>query len=226
MTKKFAALCLATAVMSTAFVGCAAEAEPTTETTQTEAPATEEATEAEATEASTETAEATDADTAASSTETGADGVVVNTYIAENGNIDSISAASTNMYYEESSLTGEALMTSIANREGAVAIATTNPDGTPNIATTIPGVASDKHLSFGIVPNQTTNNLFGNKIAVMSYYVYEAQEEDKFERNKGARLVLQLVEDEATIKELREANPDTTSDTTIFTEIVKVLPLG
>ncbi len=212
MTKKFAALFLATACLTGTLVGCTAKEEKTT----TEAEVTTEET----------TEESAEATTGASAVETGEDGIVVNTYIAQYGDIDSISAASTNQYYEQSSLTGEELMTSIANREGAVAVATTNPDGTPNIATVIPGVASDKHLAFGIVPNQTTNNLFGNKVAVMSYYLYEAQEEDKFERNKGARLVLQLVEDEATIKELREKNAETTSDNSIFVEIVKVLPLG
>ncbi len=148
------------------------------------------------------------------------------TAVTTAGSIDSISAASTNSYYAESSLTGEALMTSIQNREGSFTVATVNADGTPNIATVVPGVASDNHLAFGIVANQTTANLDRNKVAVMSYYVYDADAEDKLERNQGARLVLQLVEDADTIAELRASNPDSTSDTTIFMEIVKVLTLG
>lgn len=138
--------------------------------------------------------------------------------------VDSISAASKAYYYEKSSLTGANLMNAISARKGAAAVSTTNEDGTPNIATVIPGVVDENHLMFGISPNQTKTNINERKIAVLSYYIYKPEALEKSERNIGARLILKLVEDETKIKDLMTKTK--AAEGTIFMEIVKVLPLG
>ena len=138
--------------------------------------------------------------------------------------IDSISAASTVAFYPDSSLEGQELIDAIEAMAGSVTIATTNDDSTPNIATIVPGVIDEKTLMFGSTENQTKANIESRKLAVLSYYIYKPDAEDKAERNAGARLVLELIEDETRVEELRTQTE--TGEETFFMEIVKVLPLG
>jgi peptidoglycan hydrolase-like protein with peptidoglycan-binding domain len=149
---------------------------------------------------------------------------IVTPPVAAIPSVDSISSASKANYYETSSLTGVNLMNAISARKGAVAVSTTNEDGTPNIATVIPGVADENHLMFGISPNQTKTNINERKIAVLSFYIYKPEAIEKSERNIGARLILKLVEDETKVKDLMTKTK--AAEGTIFMEIVKVLPLG
>ena len=142
----------------------------------------------------------------------------------ESANIDSISSASVAQFYESSSIKGEELMNAINAGSGAVAIATTNKDGTPNIATIIPAAVDENTLMFQFADNQTKVNLEERDLAVLSYYIYKPEAEEKADRNSGARLILKLITDEAKISELStkaEAPQGVT-----FMEIVKVLPLG
>lgn len=139
-------------------------------------------------------------------------------------NVDSISAASKVVFYPDSSLEGQELIDAIEARTGAVAIATTNDDGTPNIATIIPGVADENTLMFGSTENQTKLNIDQRKLAVLSFYIYKPDAEEKSERNAGARLILKLVEDDSKLEELRTKTE--AGEETIFMEIVKVLPIG
>lgn len=139
-------------------------------------------------------------------------------------NVDSISSASKVYYYKSSSLTGQALLDAITQKKGAVAIATTNADNTPNIATVIPDVVDANILMFGITDNQTRHNIRERKIAVMSFYIYNPDAADKSIRNSGARIILRIIEDKAKIKELLLKTKK--ADDTTFMEIVKVLPVG
>jgi hypothetical protein len=141
---------------------------------------------------------------------------------------DSVSAASKANYYAKSSLQGEQLWYAIENRLGAATMATVNADGSPNIATVIPGVVKDRSaLMFGIAPNQTSLNLKERKLAALSVYLYTPAATDKFERNKGARFVLELITDPALIAKLFEENKDRgASATTTFLRIVRILPIG
>ncbi len=141
---------------------------------------------------------------------------------------DSVSAASKANYYAKSSLQGDDLWYAIENRLGAVTMATVNADGSPTIATVIPGVVKDRSaLMFGIAPNQTILNLRERKLAALSVYLYTAAATDKFARNRGARLVLELITDPAIIAKLVEENKDrgATAGTT-FLRIVRIQPLG
>lgn len=142
--------------------------------------------------------------------------------------IDSISAASKAFYYAKSSLTGEDLWKAIEARAGAVVVSTANEDGTPNAAVVIPGISKDRTaLIFGIAPNQTLENLKARHVAVVTIYIYTASAADKFERNKGARIIAELITDSAEIARLATDNKDRgASAGSTFLKIVKILPLG
>lgn len=142
--------------------------------------------------------------------------------------IDSISAASKMFYYAKSSLTGEDLWKAIEQRAGAVVVSTANEDGTPNAAIIIPGITRDRTaLIFGIAPNQTLENLKARHIAVITIYIYTPTAADKFERNKGARIIAELITDKAEIDRLVAENKDRgASAQSTFLKIVKILPLG
>ena len=142
----------------------------------------------------------------------------------ESANIDSISSASVAQFYESSSIKGEELMNAINERSGAVAIATTNEDGTPNIATIVPSAVDENTLMFQFADNQTKVNLEERDLAVLSYYIYMPEAEEKADRNSGARLILKLITDEAKISEL--STKAEAPEGVTFMEIVKVLPLG
>ena len=138
--------------------------------------------------------------------------------------VDSISAASKKNYYEQSSLKGTELLEELRNRRAAVSLATTNEDGTPNAAVVIPGVADEKTLMFGIADNQTKINIMARRYAVLTAYIYSPDEQDKLKRNRGARLILEVVTDKKKIDELMQKTK--AQQGTIFMEIVKVLPIG
>ena len=78
----------------------------------------------------------------------------------------------------------------------------------------------------GISQNQTLENLKRNKIAVVSFYQYDANATDKLERNKGARLVVRVIEDQAKIDELKSKTEGKSNENTTFFEIVEIKPLG
>lgn len=138
--------------------------------------------------------------------------------------IDSISQASVSNYYGDSSLTGEDLVNTVNAREAAITVATTNADGTPNLATVIPMFVEEDVLVFGLAENQTKLNLMERNLGVVSAYVYNPQAEEKLERNIGARMVIERITDEAEIKELMEAHE--LSEGSILVRVVEVLPLG
>lgn len=127
-------------------------------------------------------------------------------------NVDSISGASVVFYYEESSLTGDDLWDVIQNRTAAFTMATANADGTPNIAICIPGFVDDSTLVFGLADNQTKINLQDRKYGVIAVYKYDPEKEDKFERNIGARIIVEYKEE--------------TEEGYLYVTIVRVMPLG
>jgi hypothetical protein len=138
--------------------------------------------------------------------------------------VDSISQASVSNYYGDSSLTGQALVDVINNRQAAITVATTNADGTPNLATVIPAFVGEDVIVFGLAENQTKVNLMERKLGVISAYIYDPAAEEKLDRNRGARLVIERISDESEIKELMEAND--LAEGSILVRVVEVLPLG
>lgn len=146
--------------------------------------------------------------------------------VIENASVDSISKASTKAFYEESSLKGQELVDAVNARTGTFTYATTNEDGSPNLAIFGFGMIDENYAMAGISQNQTLENLKRNKIAVVSFYQYDANATDKLERNKGARLVVRVIEDQAKIDELKSKTEGKSNENTTFFEIVEIKPLG
>ena len=125
--------------------------------------------------------------------------------VIENASVDSISKASTKAFYEESSLKGQELIDAINARSGSFTFATTNEDGSPNLAVFGFGMIDENYAMAGISENQTLQNL---------------------KRNKGARLVIKMIEDKNKIEELMTKTEGKSNENTTFFEIVEVKPLG
>ena len=116
-------------------------------------------------------------------------------------------------------------MTAIRNAEGSCSVATVNADGSPNLANFVPYPAGEEYLAFTFSSNVTKENLLRTGEAMVSYYIYDADAEDKYERNQGARFKVEPVTDEAVIAQLHEETPEIPQGAT-FVHIVEVLPLG
>ena len=138
--------------------------------------------------------------------------------------IDSISSASVTNYYQKSSLEGEALFDALRDRRGAIVVSTTNSDGSPNAGIVIPGVVDENTLMFGLAENQTKVNLIARKYAVITTYIYKPDAQDKLERNRGARIIVSYISDQAEIDRLIQQTG--AREGTIFVKVEKVLPLG
>lgn len=139
---------------------------------------------------------------------------------------DSVSKASTVYYYEGSSWDEAKVIDAIKNKVSdfaAVVISTVNEDGSPNAATIVPGLDDEGYLMFAYGSEGSTfENMKERQMAVLTLFEHNPEAEVK---NQGARVVLKVVTDEAKTKELAEKN-NLDPNTTIFTEIVKVIPLG
>ena len=62
-------------------------------------------------------------------------------------------------------------------------MATVNADGSPNLANFVPYPAGEEYLAFTFSSNVTKENLLRTGEAMVSYYIYDADAEDKYERN-------------------------------------------
>lgn len=149
---------------------------------------------------------------------------------AVTANVDTISKASTEVYYQQSSW-DEAKVKEIlknnASKAAAVVVSTTNEDGTPNAATIIPGLVNDNTLVFNIATEgNTKKNMLERQIAVLTLFAHNPEAEDKALRNQGARVLLKTVTDENKINELVKEAQLKDASTAVFMEIVEVLPLG
>lgn len=139
---------------------------------------------------------------------------------------DSVSKASTVYYYEGSSWDEAKVIEVIKNKVSdvaAVVVSTVNEDGSPNAATIVPGLDDENYLMFAYGSEGSTfENMKAREMAVLTIFEHNPTEEVK---NQGARVVLQVVTDEAKINELAEKN-QLDAKTTVFAEIVRVIPLG
>ena len=142
---------------------------------------------------------------------------------------DTFTSASQGKYfYQDSALTDDALWQVMATYQAAPTIATVNPDGSPNLAVFMPGMPmeldGERYFVFGLADNQTKLNLQENKVGVLSLYQYNPKAEDKMERNIGARIKFEVVEDEDIINKLSEENE--IREGSIICHAVEILPLG
>ena len=145
--------------------------------------------------------------------------------LAETPAADAVTSASVADYYAAGMLTGDDLMNAINSYTGFYAVASVNPDGTPNIGFYIYGcvkVGDAYYLQLGLAPNQTTVNVEnGSELAAM-YAALPA--EGATYPTSGARMTLKQVTDEALLEELLRTAPEGFAP--MYYEIVSVRSLG
>lgn len=136
--------------------------------------------------------------------------------------VDAVSSASVSYYFD--GIDGDELMEAINSYTGFYAIASVNPDGTPNIAFFIYGMVKleDKYyVQLGINPNQTSINI-ENGSDLMAMY---GKTPEAFPyASVGARMYLTLVTDEATLQALSAFSP--AGFTPYYLEVTKTVPMG
>lgn len=138
---------------------------------------------------------------------------------------DAITSASVADFYGDGALTGDDLMNAINSYTGFYAVASVNPDGTPNLGFYIYGcvkVGDAYYLQLGLAPNQTTANVESGSELVAMYAALPA--EGATYPTSGARMTLSRVTDEALLKELLKSAPQ--GFTPMYYEITSVRSLG
>lgn len=140
--------------------------------------------------------------------------------------VDTITAASGQLYYPAGSYDLAELQAVLAQYpyKATVGIATTNSDGSPNLAVAIPAITSDgKYLKLGLADNRTKNNLTERELTVVMFYEYNPTAAEKSERNRGCRVVARYVGEKENSRLNKEANDKNPS---LYLEIVELLPIG
>ncbi|MBR3503458.1 MAG: hypothetical protein IKO07_04325 [Clostridia bacterium] len=144
---------------------------------------------------------------------------------AESVEVDAMTSASITDFYGSGMLNGDDLMDAINSHSGFYAIASVNPDGTPNLAFFIYGCVKEGdayYLQLGLAANQTTANVESGSELTAMYAALPA--EGAIYPTSGARMQLRLVEDEALLAKLLEGAPQ--GYTPMYYEITAVRPLG
>ena len=139
--------------------------------------------------------------------------------------IDATTSASVTDFYADGIITGDDLMNAINSYTGFYAIASVNPDGTPNLGFYIYGcvrVENSYYLQLGLASNQTTANVDAGSELVAMYAALPAEGEAY--PTVGARMTLSKVTDEALLEELLKSAPK--GFTPMYYEITAVRSLG
>ena len=139
--------------------------------------------------------------------------------------VDAVTTASVANYY--GALTGDELMDAINSYSGFYAVASVNPDGTPNIAYFIFGmqkIGDVYYIQLGINPNQTTANIENGSSLIAMYGALPAADAQLQSATSGAKMVLRKVEDEAILEELLKTAPEGYAP--MYYEVVETRPLG
>ena len=138
---------------------------------------------------------------------------------------DAVTSASVADFYADGMLAGDDLMNAINAYSGFYAVASVNPDGTPNLGFYIYGcvkVEEKYYLQLGLSPNQTTANVDAGSELVAMYAALPAEGETY--PTSGARMTLSKVTDEALTEELLKSAPQ--GFTPMYYEITSVRSLG
>ena len=139
--------------------------------------------------------------------------------------IDAVTSASIADFYADGILTGDDLMNALNSYTGFYAVASVNPDGTPNLGFYIYGcvkVEDSYYLQLGLADNQTTANVDAGSELVAMYAALPA--EGMTYPTSGARMTLMKVTDAALLEELLKTAPE--GYTPMYYEITAVRPLG
>ena len=144
---------------------------------------------------------------------------------AETIEVDTVTSASVTDFYGKGMLSGDDLMDAINSYSGFYAIASVNPDGSPNLAFFIYGCVKEGdtyYLQLGLAANQTTANIEAGSELVAMYAAMPA--EGAAFPTSGARMRLRQVTDEALLTKLLESAPQ--GYTPMYYEITATRPLG
>ena len=139
--------------------------------------------------------------------------------------VDTVTTASVANYY--GALAGDELMEAINSNSGFYAVASVNPDGTPNIAYFIYNMrklGDTYYIQLGINPNQTTANIDNGSALIAMYGALPAADAQLATATSGAKMVLKKVEDEATLAELLKTAPE--GYTPMYYEVIETRPIG
>ena len=135
---------------------------------------------------------------------------------------DAVTSASVVDYYG-TVLTPAQLVESISAYNGFFAVATVNPDNTPNIGFFIFSAAEYEgklYLQFGLAENQTRANMErGSAVMVM----YAPVPTEGAYATVGARLICEKVADEALVAKLMEIMPQKSN---LIYEVTLIRPIG
>lgn len=124
-------------------------------------------------------------------------------------------------YYYEASSIRENIHEFVNAREAAVSFSTVNEDGSPNVSVMIPQMTKDdKYLFVGLGNSNTKENILRRKQAMILFYKFTKAEEDKFKRNIGLRLLVELDETEG----IHEAYGIDVR--MLMLKVIEVIPLG
>ena len=144
---------------------------------------------------------------------------------AAEATVDAVTTASVANYY--GALEGDDLMNAINSYSGFYAVASVNPDGTPNIAYFIFGmkkVGDVYYIQLGINPNQTTVNIENGSELIAMYGALPAADAQLQSATSGAKMILKKVEDEAVLAELLAGAPEGYAP--MYYEVVETRPIG
>lgn len=138
---------------------------------------------------------------------------------------DAVTTASVANYY--GALAGDELMDAINSTSGFYAVASVNPDGTPNIAYFVYGmqkIGDVYYVQLGINPNQTTANIENGSELMAMYGALPAADAQLMTATNGAKMVLKKVDDEEILAELLKTAPE--GYTPMYYEVIETRPLG
>ena len=138
--------------------------------------------------------------------------------------VDAFTSASVNNYF--GGMEADALVEAINSYNGYYAIASVNPDGTPNIGFYIYSAVAYEgkyYLQLGLNPNQTTANIDNGSKLVAMYAGLPVDMGNGSYPITGARMNLEKVADADLIAALKAIAPQGTE---LFYEITLIRPLG
>ena len=139
---------------------------------------------------------------------------------------DAVSSASVADFYADAALTGDDLMNAINAFSGTYLVATTNPDGTPNMAFFVFSMVKHEdqyYLQLGLAENQSKVNLAAGSEGVAIFGANpDVAAGDKPYPVAGARIRFKALEDPS----LTEALNASGRPGAMFFEIVEIRPVG
>ena len=139
---------------------------------------------------------------------------------------DAVSSASVADFYADAALTGDELMNAINAFSGTYLVATTNPDGTPNMAFFVFSMVKHEdqyYLQLGLAENQSKENLAatGEGVAIFGANP-DVAAGDKPYPVAGARIRFKALSDPSLAETLNTSG----RPGAMFFEITEIRPVG